>query len=90
MARSRHRIRTQPGSLEQLAAVLWRTVLEIDALLSEPECPPERVLRAGHCLAQLANSYRGVLEVASIEARLAALERVDAEKNGRYPGIHEP
>jgi hypothetical protein len=82
MARIRRRRRAKPGSLEQLTAVLWRTVLEVEAMLNDAECPPERVLRAGHCLAQLANSYRAVIEMASIEQRLAALERAAAERHG--------
>jgi hypothetical protein len=44
MARKRRRRRAKPGSLEQLTAVLWRTILECEALLNEEDCPPERVL----------------------------------------------
>jgi hypothetical protein len=50
MARKRRRRRAKPGSLEQLTAVLWRTILECEALLNEEDCPPERVLKAGHSL----------------------------------------
>jgi hypothetical protein len=60
--------------LEQLTAVLWRCVLEVEALLNEDECPPDRVLKAAHALAQLAGAYRGVMEVAELEPRLQALE----------------
>jgi hypothetical protein len=75
MPRKRRRRRAKPGSLEQLTAVLWRTILEIEALLNEDECPADRVLKSAHALAQLAGAYKGVIEVASIEQRLEALER---------------
>jgi hypothetical protein len=81
MARKRRRRRAKPGSLEQLTAVLWRTVLEIEALLNEDECPADRVLKASHALAQLAGAYRAVMETASLEQRIQALEHA-AERNG--------
>jgi hypothetical protein len=81
MARKRRRRRAKPGSLEQLTAVLWRTVLEVEALLNEEDCPPERVLRCAHALAQLSGAYRSVTEVVAIEQRIRALEMA-AERNG--------
>jgi hypothetical protein len=80
MARKRRRRRAKPGTLEQLTAVLWRCVLEVEALLNEEECPPERVLKAAHALAQLAASYRGVIEAADLAARIEALERAAEEE----------
>ena len=82
MARKRRRRRAKPDSLEQLTAVLWRTILECEALLNEEDCPPERVLKAGHCLAQMAGAYKAVVEVVSIEARVAKLEAA-AERTTR-------
>jgi hypothetical protein len=84
MPRKRRRRRAKPGTLEQLTAVLWRTVLEIEALLNEDECPPDRVLRSAHALAQLAGAYRAVIETADFEARLSALEH-SMERNGHVP-----
>ena len=69
--------------MEQLTAVLWRTILECEALLNEEDCPPERVLKAGHCLAQMAGAYKAVVEVVSIEERIATLERAAAERTNR-------
>jgi hypothetical protein len=81
MARKRRRRRAKPGSLEQLSAVLWRTILEIEAMLNEDDCPPDRVLRAGHCLAQMASAYKAVVETVSLEEKIRALEMA-AERNG--------
>ena len=83
MAHKRRRRRPKPGSLEHLAALLWQALLEVEGLLTEEDCPPERVLRAGHCLAQMANAYKAVLEASDLEARLQHLERA-AERNGRH------
>jgi hypothetical protein len=74
MAHKRRRRRTKPASLEQFADVLWRVVLEIEELLSDEECPPERVLRAGHCLAQMSGAYRALMETVELEQRVRALE----------------
>jgi hypothetical protein len=81
MARKRRRRRAKPGSLEQLTAVLWRCVLEVEALLHEDECPPDRVLKASHALAQVAGVYTKVVETAELEGRIAALEAA-AERHG--------
>ena len=81
MARKRRRRRAKPGSLEQLTAVLWRCVLEVEALLNEDECPADRVLKAAHALAQLAGAYRTVIETADLEQRIQALEQA-AERYG--------
>jgi hypothetical protein len=71
MARKRRR---NPGSLAQLRASLWRVIRDMEDLLDDPECPPERVLRCAHAFAQVAGAYRGVTEVADLEERLAKLE----------------
>jgi hypothetical protein len=85
MARNRHRRRTKPGSLEQLTAVLWRTILEIEEMLHEEDCPPDRVLKAGHCLAELAGAFRAVTEVVTIEQRIRALKMNMAPGRNGHP-----
>ena len=83
MAHKRRRRRSKPGTLEELTAVLWRTIREVEALLAEPDCPPERVLRTGHCLAQMAGAYRAVTDTLEIEQRIRALEAA-SERNGTH------
>jgi hypothetical protein len=69
------------GNLADLQKVLWHTVLEVEGLLDARPVSPDLTLRAAHALAQLANAYRSVSELADIEPRLAALEQA-AERNG--------
>lgn len=71
MARKRHR---KPGDLTQLRAVLWRTILEVEALLDMRPPSNELVIKSAHALAQLAGSYTRLVETADLEARLQALE----------------
>jgi hypothetical protein len=80
MSRKRH---IKAGNLADLQRVLWRTVVEVEALLDTRPPSHDLVLRASHALAQLANAYKSVTEMASIEERLSALERATAaERNG--------
>jgi hypothetical protein len=81
MARKR---RAKPGDLSQLRAVLWRTILEVEALLDTRPPSNDVVLRSAHALAQLAGTYKGVLEVVDLDARLTALEQRFVESpNGK-------
>jgi hypothetical protein len=71
-----------------LQRVLWRTILQVEALLDVRPYAPELVLKAAHALAQLAGPYTRLLETADLEARLTALEqRLSAEysHNGTPP-----
>jgi hypothetical protein len=80
MARKRYR---KPGDLTQLRAVLWRTILEVEALLDARPPSNELVIKSAHALAQLAGSYTKLVETADLETRLAALEtamQVDKER----------
>jgi hypothetical protein len=70
---ARHRYR-KPGDLTQLRAVLWRTILEVEALLDVRPPSNELVIKSAHALAQLAGSYTRLVETADLEARLQALE----------------
>jgi hypothetical protein len=81
MSRKRH---IKAGNLADLQRVLWRTVIAVEALLDTRPPSNDLVLRASHALAQLANAYKSVTEMASIEERLSALEAADAERN-RHP-----
>jgi hypothetical protein len=78
MARKR---RTKPGNLDDLRRVLWRTIMEVEALLDTRPPANDLVLKSAHALAQLAGAYRAVTETADLEARIVALE-IDAERNG--------
>ena len=78
MARKR---RTKAGDLGELRRVLWRTIIEVEALLDARPPSSELVLKSAHALAQLAGAYRAVTETADLEARIVALE-IDAERNG--------
>jgi hypothetical protein len=78
MARKR---RTKPGNLDDLRRVLWRTIMEVEALLDTRPPSSELVLKSAHALAQLAGAYRAITETADLEARIVALE-IDAERNG--------
>jgi hypothetical protein len=79
MRRKRH---LKAGSLADLQRVLWRTVIEVEALLDARPVSSELTLKAAHGLAQLANAYKSVSEVADLEPRLRALERASMERNG--------
>ena len=70
----------KPGNLQDVRRRLWAAILEVSDLIEDQDCPPDRVLRAGHCLAQLASAYKSVVETASIDERLAALERAAASE----------
>jgi hypothetical protein len=71
MARKR---RGKPGDLVHLRAVLWRTILEVEALLDARPPATEVVLKSAHALAQLAGAYTKLTETTELEARIAALE----------------
>jgi hypothetical protein len=74
MARRRH---LKAGTLADLQRVLWRTVLEVEALLDTRPPSTEVVLRCAHALAQLAGAYKGILEI-DVQDRLLALEQAQA------------
>jgi hypothetical protein len=74
--------RLKTGTLMDMQRVLWRTVGEVEALLDARPPSNELILRVAHALAQLANAYKSVVEVADIEPRLKALERASADRNG--------
>jgi hypothetical protein len=80
MARKRRR---KPGDLLQLRAVLWQTIIEVEALLDTRPLSNDLVLKSAHALAQLAGSYTRLVETADLEQRLAKLEASMAA--GRTP-----
>ena len=71
MARKRHR---KPGNLTQLRAVLWQTIIEVEALLDTHPPATDVVLKSAHALAQLAGAYTKLVESTELESRLARLE----------------
>jgi hypothetical protein len=71
MARKR---RHKPGNLMQLRRVLWEVILELEALLDEPQRSTEVVLKSAHALAQLAAAYTKFVETSELEECLAELE----------------
>jgi hypothetical protein len=87
--------RRKPGDLAQLRAVLWQTILEVEALMEAPlvddygeEDPRGHqalVLKAAHALAQLSGSYSRILESGDLERRIVALEAaVLQRRNGHH------
>jgi hypothetical protein len=73
--------RPKAGDLSQLRAVLWRCILEVEALLDVRPPSNDMVLRSAHALAQLAGTYTKVVETADLEKRLAALEAAMSQGN---------
>jgi len=71
MARKR---RHKPGDLTQLRAVLWQTIIEVEALLDTRPPSNDLVLKSAHALAQLAGAYTKLVETCDLANRLAALE----------------
>jgi hypothetical protein len=69
--------------LVQLRAVLWQTIIEVEALLDTRPPSNDLVLKSAHALAQLASAYTKLVETADLEARLAKLEASMAA--GRSP-----
>jgi hypothetical protein len=80
MARKRRR---KPGDLVQLRAVLWQTIIEVEALLDTRPPSNDLVLKSAHALAHLAGSYSRLVETADLEQCLAKLEASMAA--GRSP-----
>jgi hypothetical protein len=64
----------QPGDLTQLRRVLWRTIVEVEALLDTHPPSNALVLKSTHALSQLAGTYTKLVESSELEARVAALE----------------
>ncbi len=81
----RQKRRKPAGSLADLQRVMWKTILEVEELLDTRPASNDLVLRASHALAQLANAYKSVTEMASIEERLSALERATAADRNGHP-----
>ena len=82
MARKQRR---KPGDLAQLWAVLWRTIIEVGALLDTRPPSNEVILKSAPALVQLVGAYRGILEVTDLDKRLTALERrLFAESNNHH------
>jgi hypothetical protein len=79
MARKR---RLKSGTLDELKAVLWQTIIAVEALLDTRPPSHDLVLRSAHALAQLAGAYRAVTETADLEARIERLELAVHERNG--------
>jgi hypothetical protein len=80
MARKR---RLKSGTLDELKAVLWQTIIAVEALLDTRPPSHDLVLRSAHALAQLAGAYRAVTETADLEARIERLELAVHERNGQ-------
>jgi hypothetical protein len=77
----------QPGDITHLRRVLWRTILEVEALLDARPPSNELVLKSAHALAQLAGAYRSVLETSDLAQRLTALEhQFEESPNGAISG----
>jgi hypothetical protein len=82
----------KPGDVNKLRAVLWQTLVEVEAICTNTASEPELKLKAGHALATLSGSYLKVLEVTEQEDRLKALEEQYRElsKAGSKAGKSSP
>lgn len=67
------------GDVEAVRRKLWQAVLAAEDLLLDPKASRDDQTRAVHALVQAGGAYRGILEVADLEARIRALE--EAAKN---------
>lgn len=79
MARKR---RHKPGDLTQLRRVLWDTILKVEALEDEPDCPADRLLRCAHALSQLSATYTRLIETADLAKRIEAIEARLGDREG--------
>ncbi len=71
-AKNRLPKRVRPGDVDALRRKIWRAILAAELLLEHAE--PDIRLRAVNAIGQTGNTYRGILELADLEARVAALE----------------
>jgi len=66
----------RPGNLQQLLGIMWRNVLEADAIKTTiPEDAVELRLKAIHATIQAGSAYARLLEVGELEARMVAIEQ---------------
>jgi hypothetical protein len=70
------------GNLSALKVELWAAIRHLSATIANAEVSPELRLRACSAMAANAGVYRQLLESSEFEARLTALERAMAERNG--------
>ncbi len=74
------------GDLPQLLRMLWRALLEAQAVLERAtEDEAELKLRAVHALSQASGQYVKLLEIGELESRLAALEQAMKGNHGAHP-----
>lgn len=76
----RNKRRRKPGDLSSLRRTLWAALLTGEELADDAD--PATRLRALHAISQLAGTYLKAIEVADLEARIEALERAVAERDG--------
>jgi hypothetical protein len=72
----------RPGDLRQLTRVLWRAILEAEAILAHAD-DAELTLRAVHAISQASGQYAKLIEVGEFEARLKVLEDAQMRRNGQ-------
>ncbi len=77
----RRKRRLKSGDLSDLRRVLWRTIVEVEALLDTRPPSNDLVLKSAHALAQLAGAYTKLVETADLETRLAMLEATLSAEN---------
>ncbi|WP_293909881.1 hypothetical protein [Deinococcus sp.] len=87
----RSKKRTQPGTLNDARALLWRALSRagdlLDAEDAEGQPDTHTALRAIHAISQGAAAYARIIEVGELEARLAALEAVSSEPQPSGPQL---
>ena len=73
----RHKKLSQPGTLEDARALLWKALERAGTILDNED--DVLSLKAIHAISQGAAAYARIVEVGELEARLSALEGDGAE-----------
>ena len=82
-ARLGRKLRGKPGDLPQLQLILWHALKRAQGILEAATEDDDAALRAIHAISQVAGQYAKLLEIGEFEARLAALEAKDTQREAR-------
>jgi hypothetical protein len=84
-ARLGKKIRAKPGDLHEVQTIVWYTLKRAQYCL-DIATEPEDIVRASHCVSQIAGQYAKLVEIGELEARLSALEQAMKGTNGAFHG----
>ena len=66
--------RPKPGDIAALRRTLWACLLDVEAIVNDPNEDTDTRLRAVHGLSALAGQYLKATDAHELEARITALE----------------